>query len=313
MKRVLAVLMWVVATHALAQAPAADRNRTELVSCLKRAIASHDQPSYPESANGGRVRVEAEFTSPDAPPKVTVIESSGNAELDAAVARYLSNYRLPCMKPGDAPVQVRQNFVIDSHESSTFGTALHASSGQEEMLVGCVTRVDKSREPEYANHNVLGSVMLEATFRAPDAEPDIAVLAEAPSRQLTDAARAFMRGYRMPCMGGREVKAWQLFHFRGASHSLDTTVASWLKLTRGGRNPPVEFDMDAMACPFRVVLRYWEPVGRNRVGVLVSGIQPSQKAFLDWLASLRLESAVAENLLLGDDVNIRVGCGRIGP
>jgi len=312
MKHVLALLLWVVATHAFAQAQTSERDRTELASCLKLAIASRDHPTIPETSNGGRVRVEAEFTAPDLPPKVTIIESSGDTGLDDAVARYLSNYRLPCMKPGDAPMQIRQNFVFDSHDSSTFGTALHASASQDEMLVGCVTRIDGAREPEYADHKMLGSVMLEATFRAPDAEPDIAVLAAAASMQLNDAARAFVRGYRMPCIGTREVKAWQLFHFRGASHPLDTTVASWLKLTRGGRNPPTDFDLDAMDCPFRVVLRYWEPVGRNRANVLVSGVRPAQKPFIDWLASLRLESPVAENLLLGDDVNIRVSCGKIG-
>jgi hypothetical protein len=313
MRLALALLLWGLSAHAFAQAQMPDRDRTELVSCLRLAIVSHDRPSLPETANGGHVRVEAKFIAPELPPTVTILESSGDAELDAAVARYLSNYRLPCMKPGDAPVQVGQNFVFDSHDSTTFGTALHASATQDEMLVGCATRVDKSREPEYPDHEVLGSVMVEATFRGPDAEPDVTLLAAAPSQQLNDAARAFVRGYRMPCVGNREVKAWQLFHFRGASHSLNTTGSAWLKLTRGGRNPPAEFDLDAMGCPLRVVLRYWEPVRRNRATVLVSGVQPSQKAFIDWLASLRLDSAVAENLLLGDDVNIRVGCGKIGP
>ena len=289
------------------------RRIAEITQCITKLPFARSHPNYPDEKVGGRVRIGTEFTGPDSPPRVVVLETSGNAGLDEAVVLFVSNnYRAPCMRPGDPPVQAEQDFNFVSNSPTTFGTRLLAFEKDDAARVACVTRVDKALQPAYSDHGLLGSVLAEATFRSPDAEPDIALVVAAPSSVLNDAAREFMRGYRMPCFSGQAVRAVQLFRFRGGTRSLDTTLRAYLKLMRDGEHPPVAFDPQALGCPFSLTLTYWEPAYRNRIAL--PGVQTHQEPFFEWLASLRMNgNPDTENLLLGERVYIRVPCGKIEP
>jgi hypothetical protein len=292
--------------------PVDERRMAELAACVTKLPFARDKPNYPEGTNGGRVRIAAKFTGPDSPPKVFVLETSGNAKLDEAVVLYVSNnYRAPCMRPEDAPFDAEQDFAFISDSPTTFGTPLLAFEKEDKAFVACVTRVDKATQPAYPDHGILGSVFMEATFRAPDAEPEVALMSSASSQVLNDAAREFVRGYRMPCLNGRAVRAGQLFRFRGGTRPLETTLNAYLKLMGGGEHPPVELKPEAFGCPFEITLQYWEPVFRNQFSIRLTHAPP--EPFFKWLASLRMSNPDGENLLLGERVYITVPCGKIGP
>lgn len=95
-------------------------DRTQL-ECL-RGGPKDRPPRYPRAAalerQSGTVLVRVKFESPVQGPTVTVLIDSGAPRLARWVKDYVEGYRLPCLAPGQAPVQGTQlfTFLMDSED-----------------------------------------------------------------------------------------------------------------------------------------------------------------------------------------------------
>ena len=91
--------------------PTRDRDDPEArAHCLRT-------PALKPEFNGGRLYrdvanlfVDMTFTTPDAPPTVTVAYSNAGAHQEAAVRDYVAQYRMPCLGSNARPATLRQHF-----------------------------------------------------------------------------------------------------------------------------------------------------------------------------------------------------------
>lgn len=300
---------------------AQDANALEVSRCLTPAAAERGEPEYPADARRageeGSVGVELTFTGPDVPPAVNVILSSGSPSLDAAVTQYVSRLRAPCMRAGQLPVLARQQFVfhLDRSHDAMAATRLDLQAQDNREINRCIGRVDGQARPKYPVQEAQGTVLAQVLFTAANTEPRVTIVAPAASEPLNDAVKAFMRGYRLSCMGEGPVRAEQLFRFHGSSRPahLEAKLAEFLHLVRKDQMGTVAFDLNGMSCPFKAVIEYWEPFRRNKVDEVGDAV-PSRRPFLDWLASLRVNAYPGiETLMQADRITISVPCGKIDP
>lgn len=295
--------------------------------CVSLTAGSAPAPAYPRELNeakrGGNFRVELEFRDAGSSPRMKVLEDDPvgpHPWLVDAVQDFVRGYRNTCMRPGDAPRKLRQEFDFVPNEGRKVSWTIPAvASGAAAGLAReCIAHVGPDRRPYYptgaARRDVSVRVVASFEFRELNAPPIVTLVTPVRREDVAESVRRFAEGYRLKC-GSVPVLATQSYNFRmeGAPvYALaDTTLRTFLTMTRNVLDRPVFFDLDRMGCPFDVRLGYWQPFRRNRVGE-VGAPRVERRAFLDWLAGLQLQLSDERAAdVAGDELTIAVPCGKV--
>ena len=322
---VLALMVASVAPCVLAQQQTLTESDT--LACLTPAASERGAPKYPEASferrEGGGFPVTLEFTAPDRAPKVNFSGASDPSELKDAVFDFVRAYRLPCLKPGQVAT-LNQEFVFVPTDGRRvrWHAPVDDDDLRRERLANCVKHQRPGSLPDYPvmslypvtaqNRRVEGTVVLKLSFAAADMPPSIVVLDNAGSDRLTEAAKAFARGWRMPCHEGASVSVSQLYVFRisGASRLVlkDLPLATLVGSVKGIGQANVYFDFNEMGCPFDLRFALRQPHGLNSVGE-VGDAFPARRFFLDWLRRQSLDFPEKDrNAVQGQITTVSVPC-----
>lgn len=298
-------------------------------SCVKLLPGAPVSPTYPaekfDAKQGELVRVELEFVDAASPPRV---RPDPRPRVDysklffEAIEQFARSYRNTCMKPGDPPVRILQDFSFTPNDGRkvTWTVPLEGEKpGQDEKVSAqCVTHLKPGSKPEFParafNAQVSGRVVVQLEFQSLNQPPKARLPVPPVRRDLGQAVMDWVEGYRLTC-GETPLKAFQVFSFIGDSSKRpvlrDAQLLPFLGGTRNFRERPVYFDLNSMGCPFDARLRYWQPYLRNEVGE-VGPSRAERRTFLDWLAGLQLnidDRTAAE--LAGEEMTITIPCGTV--
>ena len=316
-------LVWLLCGPALAQEVVLEPSAVQ--RCLQPAVAERGVPAYPKVAlqrrGGGKVKVELSFTTPDKRPAVKILESTGGEDFEAAVEDHVRSYRVPCLQYSEIPARMVIEFVFKADDQKvTWTDSLHAEQEAKRAMLACLKHASGESGPVYPlqarRQEVQGRVLLLMHFDAPDRAPRVEVFARPSARMLADTITDWAQDYRLPCHSGGPLVASRAFHFYlGDSvygfKSANLPLMQFLRSMRGLSQARVNFDFNAMACPFEVKLAYFQPLRPNAVGQ-VGVPHPARQAFLDWLAAVELDlPGDTLDALFGDKVTLSVPCVKI--
>ena len=305
-----------------AQAPVAAPSAA--LACMTPADTARPKPEYPEAAlrlkRSGDVSVELRFAAADEAPAVVFEGERGDRMFEPAVAAYAAQLRIPCMKPGDKPVKVRQSFqfVPNDGRKVVWTTAVDEADAERRRLNACMVAPGYDDRPAYPQRQLerglSGTVVLRGHFVAADKAPEVEVLDNGGSDAFAASVRGFLEKARVPCLGETPLDTILVYSFRMAGQPQptlqDVDLATWIRVARPAPSS-VFFDMTTMKCPFDVRLTLRQPVLPNVAEELEDDV-PARHAFLDWLAHLQagLEATKAK-ALYGQQMTIHVPCGMV--
>ncbi|MEJ6021413.1 hypothetical protein [Ramlibacter sp. PS4R-6] len=310
------------AADALAAAPQAN------IACVELLAEAPRSPAFPEEAYqaklGATIRLEMEFVDARREPRVRVLPPLGAeppAVFGEAARAFVRHYRNTCMKDGDPPVRVRQEFVFVPNDGRKVVWTIASVLGEgraDSMVAGCVRHLAPGTLPAFprsaARDGKSGRVVIQAEFKALNEPPVVKVLAAGPRSDFAASATSFAEGYRLTC-GEVPVIAVQRFNFnlQGNAHYVlkDTNLQSFVAASRNAADKPVFFDLNSMGCPFEVRMEYWQPFFRNRVGEIGES-RPERRALLDWLSGLKLNLKPSQEAdFASEALTIAIPCGKI--
>lgn len=269
---------------------------------------------------GGIVRVRLTFTSADAAPKAEVFFDTVGGECRAATLEHGDGYRLPCMKQGDAPVVVTQEFEFAPGDGRKVIWAPLRGERQRAVVRALACMTGTSKPPDYPPHSrtdgpLNGTVIARYTFTGPNEPPAVEVLFDGGSPRFAAVVRAYAGALRLPCLEAVDApfEAVQSFSFvmEGSRRSAlrDATLTAFLGSVDQLEKEHVRFDFGTMACPFEVRFELRQPVLPNSVGE-VQRSDPNRREFLEWLRRLDLQiPARVRPQVIGDSMTIAVPCG----
>lgn len=328
MQRMLTILAGMAcALSAQAQIKPIDTASGATLACLEKTAAPITYPERDLAARlGGSVRLSLRFTAPDRAPEIDVLYQNGSEALLDEVRWHVRGYRVPCMKPGAAPVTAIQEFSFTPRQTDPItwspprAQPAQGEAKREEEAFACL-RAAKP-QPEYSGSLMsreATNAVVQMQFTSADDPPEVKLLYSSLSPTQQESVLDYVRGYRLPCLppGGKPVTGRQHFHFsppnaEPRAFKDAVPLMSFLSNIKGIRSQRADFDFRTMSCPFQVA---WE-VGRpalesNDVGQ-VGKPDPNRTEFLAWLASLEMDLK-PRNLqaLLGHSLIIDVPCGRL--
>ena len=299
--------------------------------CVKRVPGAPERPEYPrdlyDAKVGGWVRLELEFTGPETEPRIRSLDplrTDATRWLVDAAERFAKSYRHTCMKAGDPPVRVRQDFDFAPNDGRKVAWTVpqfsaDAPAGAREVLFNCVRQGEPGSKPYFprlggAARATSARVVVQLAFKQLHEPPEVMVLVPGSRVEFTESVLRHVREYRMTC-GTPPLVGIQSFTFNGPDEQRvglsDAPLPKFLAGTRNALHRPVFFDLDRMGCPFEVRMRYWQPYFRNAVGEIGTP-HPERRAFLDWLAGLQLDlNEPLASRVAGDELTISVPCGKI--
>ena len=303
------------------------------VQCLSPPAAERGAPAYPFAAYKqglhGRVMVRLRFTGPGLVPAVTVLAHEGDDGFIDAVKLHVRTLRVPCL--GDQPAELDIDYVFRPTDDQPVAPAVpvdprHAARQRQ---MACLTRVDGASYPDYPRQaleqGAQGRVLMELRFDAPDKPPAVRLLprvggdaAEQRShatRVFLDPLRSWAEGYRLPCLDGDPLTIAQVYTYRieGSDFGFKPGLGlrELLPLVRGVRQQRLQFDTQAMGCPFNLSLLYRQPNLPNQIqetGAPVAARAP----LLDWLRGIQLDLPHrALDAVYGDTLVFTVPCLKI--
>lgn len=294
------------------------------VRCLTPSRAERGQPEYPFEAwkfgRGGHLKIELVFQAPDRAPEFKVLSDAADPSFAAELRSYVQRFRVPCMKPDEAPVTLTQEYVFQPEERFV-AQGLPADPRDLERLnmIGCVTHVSGQRRPVYPTSamdaDLQGRVLAWLRFTAPDAPPEASIHARRYARVLADAVETWVRGYRMPCHRGGLVEYAIHFEFRmqggGAYGFKPLRLQQFMGSVRNIGLQRLAFDTTRMGCPFDLWLTYRQPELPNVVVEKGPG-DPTRAELISWLREsvLDLPKRSLDAVFL-DETVITVPCLKI--
>ncbi len=311
-------LAWVVPAHAqestmLASSPAQE--------CMTRGT---EPPEYPlelyERRDDATLNVELIFGGPDDAPRVVVkSDTAYDGRFEAAVRKYVRQFRVPCMKAEDAPVRLRQVYVFTPNDGRKVAVSAPVDERAQERKakLACITHVLNIKAPSYSRNALLvdaqGPVIVNLRFVQPDAPPEVRILAAA-HKLLKQEIEDYSAGLRLPCLEGDTISLNRLYDFKlvgGERTVLRDTKLPQLLASARNLTAPVFFNFDTMGCPFDVRMTYFQPYLSNDVHELETS-RPARQPFLDWLSGLTLNLDEKTNLrVVGKQMTIGVPCGSL--
>lgn len=295
-------------------------------TCLRR---SSEFFYYPSAAlkrdRGGIARLALTFRRPDAPPDVEVLTAIGGNDLLRAAKERVAQHRMPCLVEGAAPIRIVEDIRFDStprEESHGFAPgADQPVSERRRELMRCLRTPEGMTGPSGSDFGKgAANVILQFTFTAPDAPPDIHVVYRSGPPDVLDFFKGSVSAWRLPCITAQDdpVVFQQQFAYRPDAER--TIIADPLPLpaflgsVKGIRTMVVKFNFDEMGCPFDVAWQFNMPAMPNvarQIGPAAS-YDARREPFLDWLKTLELDLTPERfERLLGKNTRIQVGCGTL--
>ena len=299
---------------------------TDAQACLSPAEAKRERPVYPAEElrlkDGHTVHAEFVFDAPDSRPAVEILDGNSVGPYENAVRDYARQLRVPCMKPGAAPVHLRQDFVFEPNDGRkvVWTAATDAADAHRRELLKCGTwpkgRDGYIRYPTSAlQERLQGIVVVKLRFVDPAAAPELTIIDDAGSGAFVNALRPYVEQMRVPCLQQEPVEFHMFFKFqipgRGESKLVlkDLDLQTYLGIVSSA--PPAYFDTSTMGCPFDVRLKFRQPFEPNGIAELEQDV-PARHAFLDWLAALKLDIEPARaKQLFGQVSTIHVPCVKL--
>jgi hypothetical protein len=330
MQRMLTMLAGVAwALSAQAQIKPVDTVSEKTLTCLERTAAPITYPERDLAARlDGRVRLSLRFSAPDRAPEIDVLYRTSSEEMLDEVRWHVRGYRVPCMKPGAAPVTAVQEFSFTPRQSDPISWSppraqpvQDEDTAKHEKDVFACLRAGKP-QPEYSGSLMsreATNAVVQMQFKSADDPPEVKLVYSSLSPTQHDAVLDYVRGYRVPCLaqGAQPVTGRQHFHFSPPNAEPRVfkdavPLMSFLSSIKGIRSQRADFDFQTMSCPFQVAWEVGRPaLASNEVGQ-VGKSDPNRTEFLAWLASLEMDLK-PRNLqaLLGQSLIINVPCGRL--
>ena len=299
---------------------------SEAQACLAPAEAQRERPVYPAEElrlkDGHTVHAELVFDTPDGRPSVEFLDGNHVQPYEDAVRDYARQLRVPCLEPGAAPVHLRQEFVFEPNDGRkvAWTAATDVADARRRELLKCGTwpkgRDGYIRYPTTALQEKLqGIVVVKLRFVDAAAPPELAVIDDAGSGAFVNALRPYVEQMRVPCLQQEPVEFHMFFKFqipgRGETKLVlkDLDLQTYLGVVAS--TPPAYFDTHTMGCPFDVRLKFRQPFEPNGIAELEQDV-PARHAFLDWLASLKLDVEPAKaKQLFGQVSTIHVPCVKL--
>jgi hypothetical protein len=325
----VSVFLGLVSLEARAQNLTFQSNDSTL-SCLTPASSEAKPISYPKSLlerkQGALIRLQITFKGGDLEPEVEVIANTGDDDFATLARRRASEYRLPCMKPGQAPVVARQEF--DFRPTDSRPVSWSGVERQTESFRGCAMLDGEPfpwrRWPAYPDYlirkDVEGVVLASMTFNSSAQPPQVRILFDSGSPALANEVIQYLQGVRLSCLpAGQSVTARIPFHFRIEGNRRFNLKDLTLQQFVGAIEPKaveapsgkVRFDLSSMGCPFDVLLELWQPYDENIVGA-VGERDPRREPFLKWLKTVPLALKPDQlKHVLGGHTRISVPCGSL--
>jgi hypothetical protein len=307
-----------------------DRSGEASLACLVRPS---QPPKYPADAlatrTDGLFRVELNFRDAQSAPEVKVVFGRGPEDLRQAAEQYAQQFRLPCLPAGQrvSALQEIAFRAVDAGEVQT-PQPMNLPSPPSAQHQACL--VMPQRPPNFGGTSgastfasgfkpgpTTGNVVLELTFIASDQPPQAKVLYASTHRDHRDDWLAYVATYRVPCLKpGERFVMEQTLHlmFNDNSPRLsfkDVGLVSFLRMVKNAEARPVGFNLDTMACPFRLKFELGRPALRNRV-TEVGQPNPNRRSFIAWIEELELALKREQfESLLRASMFIDIPCGTV--
>lgn len=326
MKRIgMGVVVWLWAGAATAQVVFEGPSPAQ--QCLVTSGPTVKPLVYPEVAykrkDQGTVSVRLTFTAPDESPDYKLLSDHTTTPLELldAVRTHVRQFRVPCLKPGAAPVVLHQDYVFtpnDGRKVVASDPELRGADGERPYQSSCTLNAADS-VPNYPQRlqrkDIWGPVLVNLHFAGPKDAPKIEMLSS-PDSGLGSSVVSAASQLRLRCTAEPVAEEFPktlgvIYQFR----LIDRPVAvlndtDLVNLVRNGRDyaTPVYFDTAQMGCPFDVRLTYKRPYDLNFVEELEQA-HPGRKPLLDWLKRLTLRlSEKTSRLVVGDTMTVSIPC-----
>ncbi len=309
-----------------AQAQTAVLDRSPAARCMQPltgAPGAPVEPDYPFDAwkqgKSGRVVVDLIFSSPAAPPKVSVHSNEGDDEFVRAVRDFAAKLRVACMEAGGAqPVQLRQEYVFQADQRRVqWSEPVDSQDGRRQLQLDCIKHLSGGTNPDYPfgarQAQVSGNVLAKLRFTAPDQPPEVEVFSRDSATMLLPGVKSWAQGYRMPCFEGpRPIESTWVFQFifegDKAVGFRPLELRGLLPHIRGIQKQTLDLDTTLMGCPFDLKFHYRQPFLPNLVGE-IGPREPSRRPLLTWLEAQDLDMpSDALDVVYGDNTTLTVSC-----
>jgi len=299
------------------------------LACLSIIPGKSNQLVYPEDAlkriDGGTVVVDMTFTAADSAPKIKIQENQLATSLVDAVSDYVDRYRLPCLKPGEAPVKLHQAYHFNPHDSRPVMQPIYNDdrSLPYDARIECMVNVNGAKGPVFPQDvdtkreiqkYGLAKFYYQLTFTAPDQPPALEWIVAGNQKPLRSSITRYVAGLRMPCLNGTNftTKYYNSFGIDQGARTFmkDRTLRQFVGMAAEFPTPVV-FDLNTMACPFDLRVTYRQPYERNVVLEYDKSV-PGRAAFLEWLANVRLRLNEDDSVKVFMDVfTLSIPCGSV--
>lgn len=317
----VAACLWLATALAQAQVTAA-LGESAALECLTPSPALRGDAEYPPHAlkarQRGKVDVELTFTRPDQAPAFQVLAEEGGSDFVDAVRKHLQDFRVPCQDPAHPPTRLRLSFDFVPDGRKVYGSDPEDQGApQRRDLLKCVTHTSGKEALDYPmeawRQHVVGIVVTQLTYTAPDLPPEARIHARPAAKLLARGVEDWVKGLRMPCHQGGPLPALVEFRFvfegdRAFGFKPGLTFMQLLGVTKGINEQTLRFNTAEMGCPFELKFTYRQPLLPNLVGQ-VGNADPRRRALLLWLRGIELDlPARALDAVFGDSVNFIVPC-----
>ncbi|MCV2351267.1 hypothetical protein [Paucibacter sp. Y2R2-4] len=320
--------LWALGLHSVqAQTLVPDETSAQTLQCLVKPGAA---PAFPErmleQRLGAFLRVKLVFTHPERAPRQELLFRSGAQEHQDEMERYLNNYRLPCLKPGQTIEAVQEfNFDPDKFGSVHWNDLRHSPNSSGNFDYACIKTAERKLshfEDQALSSNIKrkanGNVIASMRFTRPNAPPEVKILYDNGNANWRNSVLEHLSEYRVTCPvpEGEAIVFEQQFSYAASTRSYDyalkdTDIVKFLGFVKDIDKQKVNFDLDSMACPFEVVWGVGMPAIKNRVGQ-VGAPNPNRLEFIAWLETLTLNVGPdVFDQILGNKFKIYVPCGKI--
>ncbi|MFG6457467.1 hypothetical protein [Roseateles sp. BYS96W] len=307
------------ALGASAQTEIVTPSEAQRLGCL---VKPGKAPRYPQHDKldraHGAMRLLLKFKQPDEKPTFEVLFNSAREDMQDQVERYVSGYRLPCLKPEDGEVRAVQEFSFQNDERDPAPIPPDVQ-GRPPLCI-----VMPRRALDYDMGLTLGRPGAEhlvavITFAGDGQQPPSVAFSYAKaSARFEQAVREWVAGYRMPCRTAQDrprsvEQTFSMFPKGGRRHGFKHdrfTLMEFIKLMREPWKQPVHFDLNTMGCPFKVDFIVGGE-GRPHRASVPGSRDPNKVDFLRWLGGLQfnLQSDDVANDLFGSRLQVDVPCG----
>ena len=323
---------WVMASLCVLAAQGANAQRGDIevepsaepLSCLTSIRPESKLPVYPDGVPPGTqavVRVRLSFSSNDQAPTVDLRFNNSAPAFAAAVQSYVTNYRLPCLRPGaefvaEQEFQFVQNLVPAILESPPRGP-----DGELAWPPECLTAIKNAPPPILPADSAIngrataGTALVRLKFIAPDAPPEVSFLYNGGDVRMERSIRNSVLAYRMPCLkaGDAPLVATQQFDFEfegeNTAHLKPAlTLVQLLGLVKDLNTQAVRFDFTTMGCPFQLGVAPYQPYAKNSVSQLGEK-NAGRREFIEWLRNVTFTiPARAMKTAIGHGTTVTVPC-----